>query len=107
MTKPYCIGSDDWNGLSKLIEECGEVMQVAGKIIGAEGAAQHWDGSNLRDRLEAELADLMAAIDYLRSANKLDGWKIDESRAKKFRKFCEWDDSTRARVLHSSTKEGT
>ena len=54
---PYSIGSDHWPGLSKVIEECGEVIQAAGKIIAANGDGQHWDGSDLRQRLEDEIAD--------------------------------------------------
>ena len=34
MTKPYCIGSDEWNGLSKLIEELGELQQECGIVTG-------------------------------------------------------------------------
>jgi NTP pyrophosphatase (non-canonical NTP hydrolase) len=64
---PYSIGAERWNGLSKLIEECGEVMQVAGKIIGNGGGELHWDGSVLPDRLLLELGDLQAAIMFLLS----------------------------------------
>jgi len=97
-TKPYCIGSDDWNGLSKLIEECGEAVQVAGKIIGAEGEPEHWDGTNLRDRLTDELADVIAAIEYVTVKNGLD---IDAMRARadeKLIRFRKWDADTRDAV---------
>lgn len=68
----YSIGSEKLPGLSKLIEECGEVMQVAGKFIGSGGEEEHWDGTNLRFRLEKELADLRAAIDFVIDHNRLD-----------------------------------
>lgn len=68
---PFGIGSDVWAGLSKLIEEAGEVQQVCGKIIGTGGEVMHWDGSNLRDRLREELADLMAACEFVAAVNDL------------------------------------
>lgn len=34
----FSIGGTLWPGLSKLIEECGEVLQVGGKLIGMEFA---------------------------------------------------------------------
>lgn len=61
---PYSIGSSTFPGLGKLIEEAGEVLQVAGKFIGAGGDVAHWDGTNLRDRMIEELGDLGAAMNF-------------------------------------------
>jgi NTP pyrophosphatase (non-canonical NTP hydrolase) len=49
------------DGLVKLAEESGELVQVAMKIIGFGGLGTHWDGSDLKSRLEDEIADLRAA----------------------------------------------
>lgn len=70
-TGPYAIGSDHLPGLSKLIEELGEAGQVAGKIIGLGHMGNHWDGSNLKWRLEDELADVLAAITFFAETNGL------------------------------------
>lgn len=67
----FTIGSKVWPGLSKLIEEAGETMQVAGKIMATHGAVDHWDGTNLQLRLEDELADLLAAIKFVMDKNHL------------------------------------
>lgn len=75
--KPYSIGSDAWPGLSKLIEECGETIQVAGKLMGTGGAVEHWDGSNLGDRLIEEIGDLQAAIEFFVETNDLDIFRIN------------------------------
>ena len=64
---PYSIGSDQWPGLSRLIEEAGEVLQVAGKIIGGGGAGVHYDGTDLAVALCDEVADLQAAIAYFKA----------------------------------------
>lgn len=59
----YAIGADELPGISKLIEEMGEVQQVIGRIIQCRylGQDRHWDGSSVRNRLLEELADLKAA----------------------------------------------
>lgn len=62
MPGPFAIGGNVWPGVSKLIEEAGEVIQVCGKLIQTSGAHQHRDGSNLKERLEDEIADLMARV---------------------------------------------
>lgn len=90
MTKPFCIGSRTWGGLSKLIEECGEVQQVAGKIIGAQGEVMHFDGSNLRVRLQSELGDLLAAIQFVATMNDLDWSAITEQQKSKLTLFLRW-----------------
>lgn len=38
---PYGFTSDVWPGLAKLIEECGEVLEIAGKIMGCGGQLVH------------------------------------------------------------------
>lgn len=53
------------NGLAKLIEECGELQQVAAKKLAYFDTDQHPDGSNLRLRLEEEIADVLAACDLV------------------------------------------
>lgn len=87
---PYSIGSDTWPGLSKLIEECGEVIQVAGKIIGTGGEPKHWDGSDLRDRLIEEVADLTAAIEFVTQACVFDWDEINDRAGAKRLLFERW-----------------
>lgn len=43
-------------------EEAGEFLTVGGKLMGNGGQADHWDGTNLHQRLMEELADLDAAV---------------------------------------------
>lgn len=62
-------------GLVKLSEESGELVQVAMKIIGFGGLGTHWDGSDLKSRLEDEIADLRAAC-FIVSKN----FGLDEER---------------------------
>lgn len=87
---PYSIGSDHWPGLSKLIEECGEVMQVAGKIIATNGVAGHWDGSDLRERLQDELGDLLAAVTFVGEINGLNQDAVFDRAEKKEALFRRW-----------------
>lgn len=87
---PYSIGSSHWPGLSKLIEEAGEVQQVAGKIIATNGEVEHWDGTNLRLRLEDEIADVVAACTFMVSANGLDADRVAVRIEEKLRTFEKW-----------------
>ena len=88
----FSIGSSVWPGLSKVIEECGEVVQVGGKLIATGGNDQHYDGSDLRCRLMDELADVSAAIQYMLAHNTYD-WRAFEDRIQtKLQLFNLWHD---------------
>ena len=65
----FSIGGDVWAGSSKLIEEMGELQQVLGKLIGSHGETAHYDGTELRQRLLEEIADLTAAINFFEETN--------------------------------------
>jgi NTP pyrophosphatase (non-canonical NTP hydrolase) len=75
---PYSIGSDLWPGLSRLVEELGELSQVAGKLIGNGGETAHYDGTDLRARLAEEIADVLAAMSFVADSNGLDHQEIEK-----------------------------
>ena len=57
------------NGVAKTIEEIGGLQQVLGKLqqtLGKKLALwtrdDHWDGTNLKDCMEEEVADVIAAL---------------------------------------------
>lgn len=87
----FAIGSPRWPGLSKLSEEAGEVIQVIGKLMGTGGEVQHWDGSNLAERLIEEVGDVLAACDFVVEKN-LPLASVAERRAKKLALFRKWHD---------------
>ncbi len=96
---PYMLGAELWPGLSKLLEECGEVQQVVGKIIGIGGDdVLHWDGSNLRERLQEELADLYAAIEFVVACNALDSDTIDRRAEQKYNRYYDWHGEHKERM---------
>ena len=79
-------------GLAKLIEECGEVIQVGGKVLQVGSIdAEHWSGV-LRTMMEDELADLQAAIEFVIEINRLNKIKIGLRRSKKLKKFRSWNE---------------
>lgn len=86
----FAIGNSEWPGISKLTEEAGEVLQVCGKLIGTMGNVKHFDGSDLRTRLESELGDLLAAIDFVIEQNGLDKDMISVQHSIKSKLFLEW-----------------
>lgn len=66
LSKIFGFGAPKWPGIAKLVEECGEVLQVCGKLMMTDGErVEHWDGSNLRVRLIEELADVSAATQFV------------------------------------------
>ncbi len=86
----FSFGSEVWPGLAKLAEECGETQQVCGKIVGFRGGRHHWDGSDLRARLEEEMGDLLAAITFVAEMNGLDEGAIKARAQKKHTLFEQW-----------------
>lgn len=86
----YNFGSTNWPGLAKLIEECGEVIQVAGKIMATNGESAHWDGTDLRTRIQEEIGDLVAAIAFVGEHNDLDLESVEERIEKKSELFEKW-----------------
>jgi hypothetical protein len=97
----FAIGSLVWPGLSKLNEECGENVQVIGKIMAFPRLGEfdlHPDGTNLTRRLEEELGDLQAAIDYVTAANDdLDNGAIQKRRERKLDLFLKWHNEEQER----------
>lgn len=92
---PYSIGSSHWSGLSKLVEELGELQQVLGKILGTGGEVHHWDGTNLKDRLVEEMGDARAALTFFADHNlDIDSRrKIGAREVTKLALFNEWHDA--------------
>lgn len=84
--------SGEANVFTKLAQATGKAMQVIGKLMGTGGDPNHWDGTNLRDRLEHSLSELLGAgafaarvcdVEELVEARKVlkvsvfRGWHID------------------------------
>lgn len=88
----FSLGSRTWPGLSKVIEECGEVLQVAGKLMGTAGNVEHWDGAGPLDvRIAEEMCDLFAACVAFFQLNGFDGVEeYVEREADKYQTFLRW-----------------
>lgn len=103
---PFAIGSDLWPGLSKLTEEAGEVCQVVGKILATGGDSEHWDGTDLSERLTDELADLIAAIAFVMCNNpQLDRERYVERCAEKLHIFNEWHKTQSPTIFGTESQE--
>jgi NTP pyrophosphatase (non-canonical NTP hydrolase) len=77
-------------GLAKLIEECGELIQVAGKRLAYYRTDAHPDGgAPLSERMEAEISDVMAACKFVIATN-LNRLNIERRVARKLSLFNEW-----------------
>lgn len=92
VAEKFNIDSPVWAGVSKLIEESGELVQVLGKLMATDGEPEHWDGSNLRDRMIEEMGDVFGAIEFVSTMNFTDEEFVrmrDRARAK-FSLFSAW-----------------
>lgn len=87
----FAIGDKQWPGISKLVEECGEVLQVCGKLMAAHGKRRHWDGTDLANRLVEELGDLHAALEFvLGFLTPTQLHRVTKRSAAKLRLFQRW-----------------
>lgn len=79
-----------WKGIAKLIEECGELQQVAGKAL-LYPNIPHPDGKGpVSIRFIEELADVQAAIEYFIMYNNLPLDIIERRKIMKVQRFVEW-----------------
>lgn len=78
-------------GLVKLIEECGELSQIAAKKLAFPDTDDHPDSmGSLKIRLEDELADVAAAAAYVIDHFDLDINRMRVRRMEKLGKFKKW-----------------
>ena len=97
-TNKFMIGGTQWPGLSKLTEECGEVLQVCGKLIATDGDPAHWDGTMLDTRLVEEMGDVLAAIRFLTKHSGLDITLVEYRADEKFAQFEAWHEAQLAKA---------
>lgn len=105
----FFIGAKKWPGITKVMEKCAEVIQVCAKLQatlgesvlpapsfdGADGRGQasaivHWDGTNLKERLEDEMGDALAAFDFVIHHGELNSARIAARRREKRALFEKW-----------------
>lgn len=78
-------------GLAKLVEECGEVLQVAGKLLAYPEGAHPDGGEDLRLRLQKELADMTAAAIFVVDKLGLDQAAMGQRSTDKLMMYYTWD----------------
>lgn len=77
-----------------MAEECGELLQVIGKIA-AFPDGEHPDGTDIVARLHDELADVAAAGAFVIEANVMDRWAVERRSREKLRRFRGWHRAAR------------
>lgn len=89
---PYNFNNTNWPGLSKLLEEAAEVIQIGAKLIATNGDRTHWDQPDLYARFEEEIGDLRAAIEFVINHNgdKISLHKITAREAEKWWAYRQW-----------------
>lgn len=80
-------------GLTKLVEECGELIQIAAKKMAYMNTDKHPDGNgSLKHRLEDEMADVMAICEFVSLKLNLDENYVLERARKKRELYKKWDE---------------
>jgi hypothetical protein len=75
----------------------GETQTEVGKILGLGHMGDHWDGKGpLKDRLEDEIADTIAAQQFVIEKNGLDFRRIKRRAKQKCQKFNRWHENIQA-----------
>lgn len=79
------------NGLTKLIEECGELSQIASKKQAFMNTDTHPDGKgSMKKRIEEEMADVIAACVLVAENFGLDQDHLEQRALKKLALFRKW-----------------
>jgi NTP pyrophosphatase (non-canonical NTP hydrolase) len=78
-------------GLTKLMEECGELIQICAKKSAYMNIDRHPDGSSLKHRLEDEIADVVAALTFVVEKFDLDVPYMDERSQDKLALYEQWN----------------
>lgn len=93
----FSIGSETYPGVSKTIEEIGElqvvlgkVQQTLGKLIATHGLAAHWDGTDLRECFTDEAGDVIGALSFVIAKNGFDAAAIQNRANEKIALFMKW-----------------
>lgn len=79
-------------GLTKLLEELGELSQIAAKKSAYINDYWHPDQKgNMHVRLEEEMGDVLAAIEFVRKKLFLDSVSIRKRKELKLELYEKWD----------------
>jgi hypothetical protein len=95
MSEPFSNGLSDAEveRLGLLAEECGEAIQIIGKILrhGYESVNpyEEYNGTN-RDRLTREIADILVALDFMLLNRDVLQAQLDERKKIKHHKIWDW-----------------
>jgi NTP pyrophosphatase (non-canonical NTP hydrolase) len=100
----FAIGDKEWPGISKLVEESGEVQQIIGKLMGTRGKTEHWNVADLKSALEDEMADLSAAIEFVSVLNDFDMAKFYARAQTKLLLFYKWQSDNPEPVFENVQK---
>lgn len=84
---PYTMSSQDWPGLAKLAEECGELVQVIGRII----QGYHPNGELLHNLID-EMGDVRASLIFVCESNGIPKKAVHDRADIKLEKYRGWRD---------------
>lgn len=81
----------DKKGLTKVIEECSELIVICAKKSAFMDKDFHPDGQNMRVEIEKEIADVLATVEYVTSTWNLDKEFINNRMSEKLKLYRKWE----------------
>jgi NTP pyrophosphatase (non-canonical NTP hydrolase) len=79
------------NGLAKLLEELGELSQVAAKRLAYFHTSTHPDGAgDLNERMRDEMGDVLGAIAFVGEQFGITPADVQQRAARKLKLFRQW-----------------
>lgn len=80
-------------GLTKLQEECAELIQIAAKKSAFMSTDLYPDGTDMTSALHDEIADVLAAIEFVVVSMALNANFIEYRKKNKLRRYNEWNNT--------------
>lgn len=78
-------------GLTKVIEECSELIQICAKKSAFMDEDFHPDGQFMRGEIEREIADVLASIEFVAETWNLNREVINARMRMKLRRYNDWN----------------
>lgn len=79
-------------GLTKIMEECSELIQICAKKVAFMQDEYHPDGQFMRGEIEKEMADVLASIEFVINKWNLNRELIDYRMNQKLSLYNIWDE---------------
>lgn len=90
------------NGLLKLLEELGELSQIASKAAIIHPKTKYYDGRDIKARLVEEMGDVLATLEYVVEKMHLSEVSIRKRAARKLKMYKMWEEQNKCKACNGT-----